>query len=191
MTRNLPAVSVAFAAVAVKVEPNGPNSRSTFLSLIRVSYTRGTSALSLRSSSFTSSTLRFLPPMSMPPRLLTSSIQISTPRDPDCACSAKVPADDTVMPMRIGLSACAAAVPAPNVASSAGAASASRNDLRCILFSFRTSYEMRESLPSCSPKSARGKIHSATGSRSSAVPSRVDAVIHPFGDQGCANRRPG
>ena len=71
---------VVLAAALVKVEPKGPNKKSHFSSLIRVSYTLGIIVLSLRSSSLTNSSLRLTPPMSIPPRAFTSSIQISTPR---------------------------------------------------------------------------------------------------------------
>src|SRR5687767_6590869 len=94
----------------------------------------------------------------MPPRLLTSSTQISAPRSPDWAASAKVPVDDTVMPMRIGLESCARTAPAASVPAAVAS--------RVLLGSLKA---MSSSLALSDPSILRGLL--------------VDAIVDPFRDQ--------
>src|SRR5690606_7969360 len=64
----------------------------------------------------------------MPPRRLTSSTHTSTPRTPDCEASAKLPVDDTVMPMRILSDVCANPAAGTRAAASASAGSRDHHD---------------------------------------------------------------
>ena len=63
----------------------------------------------------------------MPPRRFTSSTQTSTPRTPDWDANAKLPVDDTVMPMRILSDAWAAPVAGASAAAAIASAGKRNN----------------------------------------------------------------